>query len=373
MKELTAFLRNKGFFFLTINTMLTLFGFSFIPLFLKENGYSLWQLIFLYAVYTFLASLFIVVISVFHIKTFLIMGLAFQGLTALLFGVYPSSTFYLYAALLALTTVFYWIPLNWIFFQQAQQKTNATHSSLYFLVPGIVSIILPPLGAMAVNTLGYHWLFGITGLLYLFFILLVHKIFPENYEEKVPFWKSFQQLKGIRTITFCDGALHFFGGAVLPIYGLLFLQTESDIGFYLSSLGFLGVILALFLARRSDASQQRKNYLFILFFLMSLSIISIFGLTPATARWQFFLGVGLFMITSTLSSPLRLAVSLDVKTADLSFWKSREFCLNAGRAATLAITAFFFYQEYYLPVFVMYGIIAIVYPLLVNYKMKRLS
>ncbi len=369
MKEWTSLIKNNGFLFLTLNMLLSLFGFSFIPLFLKEQGYSLWQLVLLYVLYTVLASLFIMFVSVFKIRTFLIIGFFFQVLGALLFLFYSSTTFYLYALLLALIIVFYWIPLNWLFFQQTQRTTNATHSSVYYLVSGLISVILPPLGALVVHSWGYHWLFGITAFLYLIPLYLTWKLVPERREE-APFWAGFQDFKGMRTITFLEGSLHFFGGAILPIYGLLFLKTEGDIGFYLSYLGAIAVILALLLARRSDATQKRKNYLFVMFLLMAVSIM---GFIFVKTKWEWYIIVGFFTIVSTLSAPLRLAVSMDVKTVDVSFWRMREFCLNVGRATTLALAALLFYKELYVPVFMMYGMIALVYPFLVRYKWKNLE
>ncbi len=369
MKELASLIKNNGFLFLTLNMLLSLFGFSFIPLFLKEQGYSLWQLVFLYVIYTALASLFIMFVSVFRIKIFLILGFVLQALVALLFWFYPPSTLYLYALLLGLIAIFYWIPLNWLFFQQTQRTTNATQSSLYYLVSGLISVLLPPLGALVVHSWGYRWLFGITTVLYLIPLFLAYKLVAEKYEQ-APFWVGFHKFKGLRTITFCEGALHFYGGAIVPIYGLLFLKTEGDIGFYLSYLGALGVILALLLSRRSDASQKRKSYLFVLFLLMAIAIS---GMILVRTRWQFYLVVGVFTIISTLSSPIRLAVSMDVKTVDVSFWKMREFCLNVGRATTLSLAAFLFYKELYVPVFVLYGIIALIYPFLVRYKWKTLQ
>ena len=87
--------KNPGSIFLMANIILSLFSFSFIPLFLKEQGYSLWQLVFLYVLFTSLASLFIMLVRSFHIRAFLFLGFILHGVAVLLFVFYSSLTFYL--------------------------------------------------------------------------------------------------------------------------------------------------------------------------------------------------------------------------------------------------------------------------------------
>ncbi|MBS3168902.1 hypothetical protein J4210_00315 [Candidatus Woesearchaeota archaeon] len=369
MKEWTSSFQNKGFLFLTINTIITLFAFGFIPLFLLQNSYSLWQIVGLYAMYTALAALIITIIPFFRLRYFIVFGLSLHALAVLVMVWFAPVMFFVFAVLLALVIVFFWIPLNWLFFRHAQQTRHATESAFYYLVPGIISLLLPPLGALVIHFFGYQILFGLTALLYLIPIFLAFRLLPVD-KESTPFWRSFQEFKGLRTITFFEGSLQHFGGTVLPIYGLLFLKTEGEIGAYLSLLGAVGVIVAVFLSRWSDLTQKRKSSLSLLFALMALVIIS-FIFVETKLHW--FLAVGAFTIISVLSSPLRLAISLDEKAATAAFWKSREFCLNVGRASTLGIAAFLFYQELYLPVFLMYGLLALAYPFFVERKLKKVS
>ncbi len=356
-----------GLIFFVMNTTLALFMFSFIPLFLKEQGYTFWQLILLYVGYTTLASLFVMVVSVFRVKQFIAVGFLLHCLAAFSFFWFSPATIYIYLVLLGLIATFYWVPLNYLFFEHSQKETNATRSSGYYLIFGLISVVVPLLGVAVIQRLGYHWLFGLTAVLYVIPFLMAVKIIPEERKE-AHFWQSFRSFKGLRTITFFEGSLHFFGGVILPVYGLLFLRSEGEVGTYLSYLGLLGVVLALFLSRKSDISQERKKYLYALLFLMGISIVS-FMFVQTKFGW--YLAVSFFTVISTISAPLRLAVSMDVKEVDLWFWKIREFSLNVGRATTLAIAAFFFYYGLYFPVFILFALIALSYPLLVSYKLKN--
>ena len=58
---------------------------------------------------------------------------------------------------------------------------------------------------------------------------------------------------------------------------------------------------------------------------------------------------------------------------DLEFWRAREFFLNVGRVFTLGFAALFFFMGFYLPVFLLFGIIALAYPFIVNYKLTDIE
>ena len=168
-----------------------------------------------------------------------------------------------------------------------------------------------------------------------------------------------------------EGSLQFFSGLILIIYSLLFFETASAYGYFLSYLGIIGLVIALIVTHHSDRQQKRLGYLFPLFFLMAISITALIPARSITTYW--IIAVGIFVLLNSISLPLRSAVSMDVKKVDFGFWKAREFFLNLGRAATLGISAVFFYYEWYWPVFAMYGLIALAYPFLIRYKFKEIK
>ena len=98
-------------------------------------------------------------------------------------------------------------------------------------------------------------------------------------------------------------------------------------------------------------------------FLILLAVKTVLG-------W--YIAMGAVMIIEAISYPLRLAISLDAKQPTISFWAMREFFLNLGRAVTLGISWIFFMKELYWPVFVLFAGIALVYPLLIQKKLKGL-
>jgi len=217
---------------------------------------------------------------------------------------------------------------------------------------------------------GYPWLFVAAAVMYLLPLLFVWKKIPTEKIVTPSFKEGLRSFKGLKTISILEGALHHFNAIVIVVYALLFLNTTTEVGYFLSYLALLGFVIGMILSHRSDKNQKRKTFIFVLFLLMS---ISIFALPLAKTNLLWFVMVGIFNVIYTVSSPLRLAVSLDARTADMNFWRVREFFLNVGRVMTLAVTVLLFSLQQYLPVFLLFGMIALSYPFVVSYKLTEVK
>ncbi|MDP3699049.1 MAG: MFS transporter [Nanoarchaeota archaeon] len=361
----------SGFFLLLLFSICANFSSSFIPFYFKEQGFSLAWIILMYAIYASVGMILIPFFRNFSMRTYFIAGfLIFSSALASLALLPSAISFYIYAILLGLNLILFWLPLNYLFFLKSSKDTNAVDSSLYMVAPGVIAMVLPLFGAAVADSMGYVWLFGLAALLYLLPIIFVYKKIPEEKITTVPFLEGVRHFKGLKTISMFEGALQHFSGIVVAVYALLFLKTNLEVGYFLSYLGLLGFIIGMLLSRYSDKNQKRKAFIFVLFGLMSLSIF-ILPLSKENITW--FITVGIFTVIYTISSPLRLAVSLDVRIADMNFWKIREFFLNVGRVATLLVTVVLFSLQQYFLVFALFGSIALAYPFLVSYKLKEVK
>ncbi len=357
----------QGYFILMMSTFLGSFAFSFVPLFLKENGYSYFFLILLSVLYTGVGVLVIPFFQRFYLKKYLIIGfIIYMMMAGVLFFYHGFYSYYSYILLEGFIFVFFWIPLNYLFFKTSHSETNATDSSLYMTIGAFLGIFIPPIGAVVIKYAGYHSLFGSVLFLCLIPLFVIWRKVPEDYVQ-FHFSECVRSFKGLKSITLCEGSLHFFGGVIIPIYTLLFLKAELSYGFFLSYLGIIGAIAGFIISRSSDKSGNRQKYLFPLFFLMVMSIL-LLPFVHSLFWWM--IAVGLYFVLATISDPLRLAVSLDAKKSDIGFWSVREFFLNLGRVVTLGISAFFFYLGIYWPVFVLFAMIVAVYPFLIKVKLK---
>ncbi|MEK6904925.1 MAG: MFS transporter [Nanoarchaeota archaeon] len=358
------------FIILMLQAVCANLSFSFVPFFLKQQGFSLPGIVLLYTLYSGLSLATISLVQTYFLRNFLAAGFLVFSLAAVSFAVFSTSlSFFIYAFLIAINIAIYWITLNYIFFRNSQRKTNAVDSSFYMVLPGLISIIIPPLGAVFAQAFGFSKLFILSSILFIIPIGIVLKYVPQE-KISTSFFNGVRNFKGLKTITLLEGSLQHFNGAIIPIYALLFLESSFDVGFFLGYVGIVGLAITLILSNKSDKSQKRKGFIKILFFLLAVSIATLFFAKNVVA-W--YIAVGLFTIIYTISSPLRLAISLDAKKPDLEFWKTREFFLNVGRMLTLGFAAFFFFMKSYLPLFILFGIIALVYPFVVNYKLTDIE
>ncbi len=359
----------QGLLILLAQNIPATFAFSFTFLFFQRQGYSLWWLIMMYVIYSTVGILIIIPIKAFYLRSFLLMSFVGYSLLALLLLINPAYAPIWYGILLSFPLIFFWIPLNYIFFKMSKKETHAVDSTVFMVLPGLISIIMPLIGAAMIKNVGYSWLFSIAALLFLFALPLIWTQIPEE-RISATIAEGISNFKTLRTITFLEGALHFFTAVIIPVYALLFFQRATQIGWFISYLAILSLSIALLVSRHSDKTQQRKGHLFLLFFLLTASIISL-ALVNSAVAWV--TATGIFAVIYAISSPLRLAVSMDVKNITIDFWKTREIFLNAGRAVTLSLAAIFFYYEVYWPVFVMFACITTSYPFLVHYKLKGIK
>lgn len=359
----------QGFAVLIARDLLATFAFSFVFLFFQEQGYPLWWLILIYVIYSALGILITVPLNTFYLRSFLLISFLDYSLLAALLAYNPPYAPLLYGILLSFPIIFFWIPLNYIFFRTSRKETNAVDSTLFMVLPGVTSIGMPLLGAFMITHYGYGRLFFLTAVLFLVPLWFIWKNIPEE-KLTATTRQGIYNYRGLRTITFLEGSLHFFTSVIIPVYALLFFRQATELGWFFSYLAFISFIIALLLSRHSDKTQRRKSYIFTLFFLLT---ISIFALVWARTALSWLIAIGLFTTIYTVSSPLRLAVSMDVKKVGIDFWKTREIFLNLGRVITLSIAAAFFYYQLYWLVFVFFGIITFAYPFLVNYKLKEIT
>lgn len=358
-----------GFMFLFIHIGLSTLSFAFIPLFLFEKSFTLWQIIMIFSIYCGLAALFISLVNTYKIRNFMLTGLVIYGLAALSLILDIKIAIYFYGLILALGMMLFWVPLNYVFFKNSNKHTNASDSSWYIILPGILGVILPPIAALMIKNIGYSWLFFIVFLAYLISAYLVRNLIPDETIISNTF-ESIKKYKGLKTITLFEGSLHFLTAAILPTYTMLFLKTENEFGMFLSYIGLVGLIIAIILAKKSDDKLERKNYIYFLGFFMMISVALMAFISTKT---QWIIIMGFYTIFYNISFPLRNAIVIDHKKPDLGLWKAREIILNIGRVITLSISAVLFYYELYKYVFFMYAIMIFVYLIFINYKIKDIT
>lgn len=344
-------------------------SFLFLPLLLREQGYGKWVFIFGYMALALLSVVLLFVITTYNSKWFLRMSLLLNCVMALGFFVLPLRiAFFVYVIGWAGLIILFWVPLNMIFFQESHTARHARDSWSYMVAPGVLSMIIPPLGALLMRLYGYRWLFLLTAGMYLIALSWFWRKVPDVVWN-VQRGEAIARFKGLKTISMFEGALHFFSSVILGVYALRFLQNETDVGLFWSYVAIVGVVAGFFVAKLSDGTQERKKFIVGLFSLLFLCVI---GFMFASTLVWFLVVMGVYTVMATISSPIRLAISMDVKEKDMNFWWSRELFLNIGRAGTLAIAGVLFWKEWYGLLFGMYAVLILLYPILIFNKLKKL-
>ncbi len=350
-------------------TALWAFSFLFIPMLLREQGFGKWFFIWGYMLLAMLSVIILLFVTIYNVRWFLRMSFILNSGMALGFFLLPlRMAFLMYIVGWAGLIILFWVPLNMIFFQESHSGRHARDSWSYMVAPGVLSMIIPPLGALMMRTYGYKWLFLLIAGMYLIAMVWFWRKVPDmvwNVQRR----DAIIKFKGLKTISMFEGALHFFSSVVLSVYALRFLQNETEVGFFFSYVAIVGVVAGFFVARGSDMMQERKKYVIILFLFL---LICALGFMIAKTLGVFLLVMGVYTVMATVSSPIRLALSMDVKEKDMNFWWSRELFLNIGRAGTLAIAGLLFWKEWYGLLFGMYAVMIGLYPLLIFHKLKKL-
>jgi len=351
---------------LLIQQILWNLGFVFVPLFFRNHDYPLYFLVLIFSASTGIGALVVSLITNIRIRRFLIIGAILYLLAALILAISASKlVFFSYIILVGLTTAFHWVPLNYLFFRESEKQLHATHSWSYFGTFALTNMLLPALGALIISYFGFSGLFGIVAALSLLLLFYVVKNIPEKkivYNLK----DTITTYKGLRLITMIDGSIEFFLMAIVPIYLLIFVQNELQYGGFMTYLGFLGVMVALFFARKSDLAQDRIKYLTPLFFIMGLLMLAM-AFTQSFFAWSLVLGA--YFLVAYVSKPLRVALIMDVKKKDIGFWKAREIFLNIGRMIILSICMALFFYESASFVFIVFAALIFAYPFVIKYKL----
>lgn len=342
-------------------------GLSFGSYYFLNRHLAFYKIILVWAINPFAAMLVVLLVNNWNTRRFLRLGtLAYAGM-ALSLVFYSQYSWVLFGAFSGLVYGFFWTSFNYIFFSVSVKNQHAKDSSLYFMFPSIANVLIAPIGALIIGAAGFKVLFLITaGLCLIPFFYIRGQYF--DYSQEITFRKSDKDLSGIRLIKALDGVLHFFQWHFLTIYMLLFLKTQYQVGGMLSYLALLSLLVSFALSYASDKYNKRVEFLYPLLTLMAILIL----IMPSMHSLALLVPIiGLYAILDNLSMPIRLAVSIDMGTKDIGFWRASEFYGSMGRAIMFGVAGLLLYLgNYWLP-FAIFSLTTLVTPFIIRHKLKQ--
>lgn len=341
-------------------------GLGFSAYYFKIHGVEIYKIILIWAISPLISLPIVYFPKEWPIRKFMkygLLGWTGMALSLLLINDY---SFLLFGIFSGMTLGFFWVSFNYIFFLNSNDSRYAKDSAIYFILGPLVAIVLPPLGSLIIDGLGYRVLFLMCVFLSLLPLLYIkNEIFDVRI--KSDFSEARKAFKGLKTITMLDAALHFFQGHFLAIYALLFIKTEYQVGGLLSYLALISLVASFLVSYWSDKYKKRVEILYPMLICMSILIL----LMPAAKNLTALLPlIGIYAILDNLSLPIRFAVPMDFVKTDIYFWRASEFYGNLGRTLVFFASAVLLYVGSVWMAFGIFATLTLITPFVINYKVK---
>ncbi|MFA6088900.1 MAG: MFS transporter [Candidatus Woesearchaeota archaeon] len=369
----------KPFLFLLSVQIISLLSFSFIPFYFRSHGLSSVTYILLFAIATLLASLSILFVKVIYPRTYLIIGYLFYSILSFVFLINNLMlVYYLYLIIIVIVVIFYWPTINYLFFSNSSKETHATDSYFYGIFASFLSIIIPPISGYIILKQGYSFVYCLGGILFIiplifsYFLVSNTPIYLKSHDK--PFFQrikdNFKEYKGLKLITFLDGGIPYLSAVIIPVFSLTYFSNTKDYGIFLSYLGILAAVFSFFISKLSDKLQKRKWPVVLSAILLAIAVISM-SFVSDVKHW--YIVIGFFTVVTVLSGPIRFAIQLDSKDKGASFWITREFFMNFGRAIFMFIAFLIFYLGYSKYIFYFFFLVALFNIWAYWYKLRNIN
>ena len=318
---------------------------TLIIFWLSKNGFGFSDLIIYYLVAYVVALVGIVYLPKFKInsKQAMFWGIVFSAMMTISILIISISFGYfqllISAVFSGLNVIFFWIPLNTMFFNFSSSEKRGTNSGMYFLITPIISIFLQPLAGFFADEFGFTAMFLIGTCAYLIPIILI-KFIP-SFEWNLDVKNEIKKLK-FNWPTLFQGMTSRINWSLIPIFSLLFLKTPRQYGNFFGYLAIAAVVATVIIGYISDKLKNRK----IFFYLFStLSVISFVPLAFSSNVYSWGIFAGIASLCLTLANSFWLAFNIDYYQ-EIGIEKTmalREVFLNSGYILNLLIVFLVFY------------------------------
>lgn len=274
-------------------------------------------------------------------KRQMIIGALMYPIMLLTLIFYSDISFIIYGIANGLALALFWVSLNAVFFGKTDKSRGATDFSIYFIIGPIFGILLPPLGALIIDTWSYTALFSASLLLSIPPLYVLSKSSFDK-QPKLTFSESSKAIEGVRLLQGLNMALHFFFCNFIPIYILYFISTEYEVGAATSGIAFLGLIVSIFVARFSDKKEDRTRIVTPILIGMSALMLLI---PQIESLFLLTICITALLIINGLSMPVRFASVIDNVDRHIGVWRAMEFYGNIARSIAFLLTAITIYFD----------------------------
>ncbi len=237
----------------------------FIPLYLLNIGYSLFEVLTFYMVFCVFHS----VLSFFAAKFSLNRGIKHSIALSMPFLIifyillYTLSTYNWPLALLALVAsvqnTLFWISFHMDFTKFSEKKVRGKEFSILKLITSALNVIGPVVGAVIISFISFHYLFVFVS------ALLIVSLIPLFYSKEIKIKHEIKLKKLLKSTSLKNlvvfmgsGAEYGAAGVIWPLFVFVIVGTYISLGIITSIATFLSLITVYLVGRMCDSFSRRN-------------------------------------------------------------------------------------------------------------------
>lgn len=346
--------------------LMLVFGWSFAILHYLNLGFSYLELLF-YNIVSFTSAVVIIIVlgEIHAYRAIKVAVLLFIVIFLLLINLTSSSQLFMISILSGATIPFFWIPFNTILFRLRGSDNVAQFSSLAFFVFPTLSIVIPYISGVVIESYGYPTVFGVSIIILCIMLAYIKKI-EEPLKININFTQAVRAAKNLRSIMLIEGFWQGVNWIVFPLYTYYYIKESASYGAFLSYVGFAGACASLLLARISD--RFKKRHVFVCTTVILTAVLTIVS-GAVSGQYPWIISRTLVGFAVSLYAPFTLTVVLDVMDSTRTAMVAREVFLNLGRIVggvfvLIAYLAFGSLQS----TLIVSGLVFLLYPIIVSKK-----
>ena len=238
----------------------------FIPIYFLSLGFSVRQIFTFWLIYGLCLAVFSLIAALLSTKVgfkpIIICALILQFIVLYLLRVLTFNQFSLYilAVCVGLQAAFYWLPINYLFTIESDEKKMGDNTSKLMFIPKIFRLPVPLVSSVIVVTFGFNSLFMVSGFIYLLCLYPLYRlpdIRPQFGFKYSTFRNLYSRYRRYYWAEFLENIREEFEGIIIPIFVFLTIKSIISVG-VISTLAPAGSILFTYLIGKISDSANKK-------------------------------------------------------------------------------------------------------------------
>jgi MFS family permease len=250
----------------------------------------------------------------FYLSFVMLQGVWLFAIAPMFFGIY---------------IVCFWVPYNILMLRQTSKRNRGEMIGLFFLVFPVIGLASPIIGGYLIEGVGYGLLFAMAFLALLANAALI-AISPSTHTRPM---RGALTLRGMgRRLglgLFFEGGQEGVWWTMVPLISMLFISSESNLGYLFALFNLAGGVASVVVARLSDRNRARVTYVRAIA-LCSAPVLFAIALVPSLEGYLVLAGLAYLLVP--ILQILLFAMATDrMERRKASCSITRELLLNTGR------------------------------------------